>query len=81
MGFVEMLRKWRKDPRTARASKGAWTHLNDEKARERVRQLKVSRRNVRFLADGSRVIRRRPRHAGLPICAAPARGKGVTACR
>lgn len=23
---------------------------------------------VRILADGSRVIRKRPRHAGLPIC-------------
>ena len=84
MGIMDIIRKMRAE-RAAGKTGPRTMHPNYYEAMARVRQLAVSRRRVRFLADGSRVIRKRPRHDGLPICLPRAvrgvAGKAVPSCR
>lgn len=84
MGIMDIIRKMRADRAAGKTGPRA-PHPHEYEALCRIRQLAASRGRVRILADGSVVIRKRPRHAGLPICVKRdvrgVPGKAVTSCR
>lgn len=88
MNIFDIFRKPRTSgpgPQASAPATRALMHPHCHDAILRLRQLAVSRRRVRILADGSVVIRKRPRHQGLPIClprdVRGVAGKAVPACR